>query len=1324
MKVSGMRLGRIGVALLPGALAALLGRPALAQTTVDDDFTMATVNTSGAHVLSLDASPMQWISSGGACLTAQPKGAVLNGIPACVGLPYYNNGTVTQVLPLVLNGVGQVQVGGQNGYLGDSPSGGTNPPDTNSGQTPDGYGNGALRLTNGKDPNSSLHTLQQHGAIVSSTSFDATAGIQIIFKAIAYAGDGGGTGKDGADGMSFFLIDASKWNNIYAGFPSGYPTAVGTGLDLMQALQPATGATGGSLGYDCSNTNPVNDGLVGAYIGLGVDEYGNGLNVSDNSATGVPASGWGSGDFQWNRIGLRGRGNVNYPELSAAQPTWYPASGLTLAQQSAAVQNTCITGTYWNYSNPVLPVNTGLTTNNGNTLYDYAALQTPTGAYAAGVIPLTGPHAQQIATEGAATRGAAVPIYYNLKITNSGKLSFSYSYPGYSQQVLSNVDITNANGLLPSNVYFGFTASTGGADNVHEILCFKAMPADQSDSSAAVTTPDSDVLTNVQLFEPTFHTNNWWGELAAYSFSLSGNILNVTVPSNWNASCVLSGTYCTSSVVSDYSQTSGTASKLTAETWNTASSGTGRQILTWNDSTNAGVAFEWSSLSANEQTNLGAQSLLNYLRGNRCDETGVVCGGVTGSLYRVRTGLLGDIIHSSPMVVGNPTKGYPAIFTDYLYSSATQPENATGAQTYPTFASNNAGRQIVAYTGANDGMLHGFRAGSYQSNGTLDTSTNDGTEILAYVPSVVVNAINSNVDAGYNYASVNYAHSYFVDGPPAAGDLFYCSTATSPNCAWHTWLVGGLGAGGTPGLYALDVTNPTNQSSGANFQESNAASLVIHEWTPSTLTCSNTTTATPCGAYMQNISGRPAIGRFHNGSWGIAIGNGVPEPIQITASISGSVMTVTAGNSLAAGQYVTGAGLASGVKITSQVTPLLAGETTGGTGRYNLSASTTVALENMATYAIATSTNGDAGIYLLLVNPSYGPFGSSGTSGSGVSVYFLDTGYGMSRDPLGQGHPNGIAYVSLADMDHDGIVDYAYAGDVFGNVWRFDLTGNSASSWLVSKYGKSVATPLFSTYSSGNLQPITSAVTQATIAMGAGRYGALVTFGTGMETPLSLSTTPLNNYASGQQAMYGVWDWDMTAWNAFGPEQPMATLAYTPSVPSFGASNLTQQTENVLPGATYGSISANTITWCSSNPCASGSTVGWTLLLNSSTSEQIIYNPVVLDGILEFNTVIPPSNTLYSCSDSTPTGYSVFANPVTGGSFSTSVLLNSSGVPMTVGGNPTSMINDNAAGSASYINAGGNSYEISCSATGSCKTHQVQPPSSSVGHRVTWTELR
>ena len=74
---------------------------------------------------------------------------------------------------------------------------------------------------------------------------------------------------------------------------------------------------------------------------------------------------------------------------------------------------------------------------------------------------------------------------------------------------------------------------------------------------------------------------------------------------------------------------------------------------------------------------------------------------------------------------------------------------------------------------------------------------------------------------------------------------------------------------------------------------------------------------------------------------------------------------------------------------------------------------------------------GQAGIYLMLVDPSNGA----------ISFKFLNTNVGTTANP------NGIGEVTPVDLDKDNITDYVYAGDIQGNIWRFDLTSNSVSDW-------------------------------------------------------------------------------------------------------------------------------------------------------------------------------------------------------------------------------------------------------------------------------------
>jgi len=65
-----------------------------------------------------------------------------------------------------------------------------------------------------------------------------------------------------------------------------------------------------------------------------------------------------------------------------------------------------------------------------------------------------------------------------------------------------------------------------------------------------------------------------------------------------------------------------------------------------------------------------------------------------------KTWRLGDIVHSSPTLVGRPQEGYQLLYRDFGYAE---------------FLEKYQQRRSVVYTGANDGMIHAFNAGFYDS---------------------------------------------------------------------------------------------------------------------------------------------------------------------------------------------------------------------------------------------------------------------------------------------------------------------------------------------------------------------------------------------------------------------------------------------------------------------------------------------------------------------------------------------------------------------------------------------------------------------------------
>ena len=46
---------------------------------------------------------------------------------------------------------------------------------------------------------------------------------------------------------------------------------------------------------------------------------------------------------------------------------------------------------------------------------------------------------------------------------------------------------------------------------------------------------------------------------------------------------------------------------------------------------------------------------------------------------------------------------------------------------------------------------------------------------------------------------------------------------------------------------------------------------------------------------------------------------------------------------------------------------------------------------------------------------------------------------------------NGLSSPTAIDTNNDGKVDYVYAGDINGNLWKFDLTSTTSGSWSATK---------------------------------------------------------------------------------------------------------------------------------------------------------------------------------------------------------------------------------------------------------------------------------
>ncbi|MFW6324053.1 MAG: pilus assembly protein, partial [Desulfovibrionales bacterium] len=112
---------------------------------------------------------------------------------------------------------------------------------------------------------------------------------------------------------------------------------------------------------------------------------------------------------------------------------------------------------------------------------------------------------------------------------------------------------------------------------------------------------------------------------------------------------------------------------------------------------------------------------------------------------------------------------------------------------------------------------------------------------------------------------------------------------------------------------------------------------------------------------------------------------------------------------------------------------------------------------------------------------------------------------------------NGLSTPVPVDMDGNAITDRVYAGDLHGNLWRFDLTDSDPSKWKVyHKSGSDPAPLFFATNDDGQKQPITIRPTVSSHPEG----GVLLTFGTGK----MYEERDINPDYFQVQSMYGIRD--------------------------------------------------------------------------------------------------------------------------------------------------------------------------------------------------------
>ncbi len=205
---------------------------------------------------------------------------------------------------------------------------------------------------------------------------------------------------------------------------------------------------------------------------------------------------------------------------------------------------------------------------------------------------------------------------------------------------------------------------------------------------------------------------------------------------------------------------------------------------------------------------------------------------------------------------------------------------------------------------------------------------------------------------------------------------------------------------------------------------------------------------------------------------------------------------------------------------------------------------------------------------------------------------------------------NGLAGVASFDANLDGTPEALYAGDLKGNLWKFDISDADPANWKVALSGNPLAVACIDTTNpcpSAKRQAITAtpSITRHPIDINS----AIVYFGSGKYIENSDAVLAAGSQV---QSMYGVWDKDV------------ATRRADYLVQTITASGAERTLANIP------------IDWSVNT--------GWVEDL-PATGERVVGTPTVLSGIVFYNTFIPSPS---SC-DFGGTGYLMAARYDYGG---------------------------------------------------------------------------
>jgi type IV pilus assembly protein PilY1 len=244
---------------------------------------------------------------------------------------------------------------------------------------------------------------------------------------------------------------------------------------------------------------------------------------------------------------------------------------------------------------------------------------------------------------------------------------------------------------------------------------------------------------------------------------------------------------------------------------------------------------------------------------------------------------------------------------------------------------------------------------------------------------------------------------------------------------------------------------------------------------------------------------------------------------------------------------------------------------------------------------------------------------------SGCVIKKIDT---VSADTSGLATVNGLSSPIAIDINNDRITDAVYAGDLHGNLWKFDLS--TAGSYPTPTAPFFVACTTSGSCTAANRQVITAKPTVGPVN-GAGTdqngVGWMVYFGTGQYFAPGDNVIGANPQV---QSFYGLWDQ--------GTSISDRALLQAQTITYQGLGTLACTLTNTCPTNTP-TTTIKTISVVSKNPvCYATSSVGCTatsplkkgwvldLIYTSPQGERVISAPLVTRGLVVFATLIPSAN--------------------------------------------------------------------------------------------------